>query len=158
MRKLKYTEAEVAAVQLEEWAGVGKKKPTRKRGPDPAKARRELAEMMLSGKYDSATPMHFVALYEWCHERIYGVPLAELAKRAAWSGPVFAAARMLKDDFTGDPTKMVDYVRWAWKREAGREAMRRAGRNANVGRLGWRLLFGPYVLTDYRIEVARGNA
>lgn len=157
MRTLKYpNEQEQAAASIEAWAGVGKKKP-KSRGPDPEKAREELGVMMLSGSFERATPVHLVALYEWCHEKVYGVRPSELSPRAAWKTATFAAAKLVKDEFAGKAPAAVDFIRWAWKREAGRERDRREGRNATVGRLGWRLQFSMrYLITDYRIAVARG--
>lgn len=156
MRKLKYPDsAAQAAAELEAWAGVGKKKPA-SRGPDPDKARAQLAEMMLAGSYDKATPTHLVALYEWCHEKVYGVRPSELSTRAAWKTVTFAASKLMRDEFRGSAPAVVDFIRWSWKREAGRERARRAGSNVHVGRLGWRLQFAMrYLVTDYRVDLAR---
>lgn len=157
MRRLKYTEETAAAATLEEWAGVGKKKAP-SRGPDPEKARAELAEMMLASDYSKATATHLVALYEWCHERIYGVRPTEIGTRAAWKQVAFAAGKIMREEFRGDPVAVVDFVRWTWRREKGREDARRAGRNTNIGRVGWRLQFAMrYLVTDYRIDAARSG-
>lgn len=157
MRTLKYPDAAAqAAAELEAWAGVGKKKPSR--GPDPEKARKELAGMMLDGDYSKATATHLVALYEWCHEQIYGVRPSEIGTRAAWKQATFAASKLMRDEFRDDAPAVVDFIRWTWRREKGREDARRAGRNAHIGRVGWRLQFAMrYLVTDYRVDRARSG-
>jgi hypothetical protein len=158
MRTLKYPDQQAqAAAELEAWAGVGKKK-RKSAGPDPEKSRKELAGMMLAGDYSKATATHLVALYEWCHEQIYGVRPAELSTRAAWKQVSFAASKLMKEQFKGDAVAVIDFIRWTWRREKGREDARRAGRNAHIGRVGWRLQFAMrYLVTDYRVETVRSG-
>ncbi len=163
MRRLKYPSPEAAAAaeaeaQLESFAGVGK--PRRKAaGPDPDKARSELREMLTHSDFGKASATHLVALYEWCHEQVYGARPAEIEKRTAWKMVVFAASRMIRDDFGGDVAEVIAFIRWTWQREKARERARRAQPDSRVGRIGWRLQFvTKYLLTDYRIAKARGDA
>lgn len=152
MRRLR-TDKEQAAHALTEACGVGK--PKRQRGISPAKAREQLNEMLVANDFASAKPTHLVALYEWCHERVYGVVPAELTPKV-WRGAMFAAARMLKDEFSGDVQAMVAFVRWVWRREQVRERRRREGADASSFRISWRLQFvTKHLITDYRIDLAR---
>ncbi len=161
MRRLKYptedaARAAEAADALVAFVGVGKKKSPPRFNQD--KARKELREMLTEGEFTQAKSLHFVALYEWAHEQVYGVLPAEFSTKTTWKSAMFAASKLLKDEFAGDPTKMVDYIRWTWKREKSREVARRQGKNPNIGRLGWRLQFVTrHLVTDYRIDLARGG-
>lgn len=150
-------EATTAAANLEAFAGVGKKR-RKVISFDPERAREEVRAMLKSNDFGAARPMHLVALYEWCHEQVYGVRPAEFAKKATWTPALFAASRLVRDEFRDSPSAAVDFIRWTWAREKGREAARRAGRNENMGRIGWRLQFVTrHLVTDYRIEIVRGG-
>jgi len=151
------SEKEQAAQALTEACGVGK--PKRQRGISPAKAREQMNEMLVANDFAAAKPTHLVALYEWCHERVYGVAPAELTPKV-WRGAMFAAARMLKDEFNDDVLAMVAFVRWVWRRENARESKRRGaawdGGATSTFRISWRLQFvTKHLITDYRIDRAR---
>jgi hypothetical protein len=109
--------------------------------------------MLLSGEWDEARPIHFVAAYALLHKKVYAVECSELTPQARLyaSG---AAARMLRDEFGDERAEMAEFLRWTWKREKEREAWRRA-KNRAGGRIGWRLQFGGSLLTDYRLDLAR---
>jgi len=150
MRRLLCT----AAVEkpLDEFVGKVKKP----RAPNKAKVREQLREMVLSSDFASATASHLVALYEWCHEQVYGAKPSELDAGDAWKMATFAAARLAKDEFGGEFQRAIEFVRWTWQREKAREHARRTGRNDSVGRIGWRLQFVTrHLVTDYRIDMAR---
>lgn len=146
-----------AAADLELFAGVGKKR-SKPAGLNPDKARAEVSAMLAAGDFDKAKPMHLVALYEWCHEQVYGVAPAEFATKAAWKPALFAASKLTREEFRGSASATVDFIRWTWAREKSREHARRTGRNESTGRIGWRLQFVTrHLVTDYRIEIARGG-
>lgn len=131
------------------------KPPKRKTIPPAAMARAtaEMEEMKRTGDWSTALPRHFVAAFEAQHVLVYGVADAEMngATRMMAAG---AAHRMLQHEFGGDQDAMALYMRWAWIREEGREKWRREnGRDG--GRVGWRLMFGGALLTDYRLDQQR---
>jgi hypothetical protein len=97
--------------------------------------------------------MQFVALYAICYEQVYGIaPLLSPTDRMRAAS---MAARVLKAHFGGSEEELVDFVRWAWRREHGREKWRREHGGGNGGKLSWNLLFGSRILDDYRLDVAR---
>jgi hypothetical protein len=149
--------ANPAAKALEEWVQPNKK-PTRKSwGTPPAERRRvrdEVAQMMGTGDWDAVRPAHFVALYEHLHAIVYGVEPSELDNAKVYSMATQEAARALADRFAGDTAEMVEFIRWSWKREEGREKWRRENKREG-GRVGWRLQFGGAFITDYRLDKAR---
>lgn len=102
------------------------------------------------GDWTGAQGIHLAALYGWCHRQTYGVEDAEVV--IGDLTPIAQAAdRMVKQ--LGGPNEVVDYMRWCWNRERRAiEWRRQSGRESR--RLGWRLLFGPCLLTDYRAAVA----
>ena len=110
-----------------------------------------------------AKPAHFVALYAWLHAEVYGAPPAELRSQAWW-GAVSAATKLLRDEFSdeahpeGSPLRMLDFIRWVWRRERGREqrAAAREGEGHEARRIGWALQFVlRHLVTDYRVDMAR---
>lgn len=135
----------------------------RKRLPDvSARARarlvHECARMRETRQWDAAQPGHLVALYCWCHEHVYGAPPGELQQGSTWWLAQQAARRQVQQEFREDVVAAVDFVRWVWQREKGREAKRRRDGTGGDFRIGWRLQFGPTLLTDYRVELARRGA
>ena len=157
-RRLLYPGAGDAAEALSEL--VGKMKPKRARGPSLVKARVEVRAMLADGDFSNARPTHLVALYEWCHEQVYGVRPLEMEQGDNWKMAVFAAARLVKHEFRDDMAATVEFVRWTWRRERWREGKRRETNQAigSVGRIGWRLQFVQrHLVTDYRIDLARSR-
>lgn len=149
-------DATAAALQVTEL--VGKMRPRRRNGPSPEKARAEVGVMLADGDFDDARPTHLVALYEWCHEQVYGVKPMELDHGETWKHATFAAAKLVKEQFRGDMKATVEFVRWTWRRERWREGKRREGDTISVGRIGWRLQFVQrHLVTDYRIDLARSR-
>ncbi len=142
------------------WAGVGRE-PARRRDSgahfQAAPMRRvkdDVAERCASGEWEGATPRHLVALYEVLHQDVYGVEASDMTPRERQQAAL-AAGRVVKDEFDGDVAAAVELIRWAWKREEGREKWRREnGRSGS--RLGWRLLFGA-MLVDWRLERERAK-
>lgn len=116
----------------------------------------EVEERRTSGDWSGACSNHLVALYAWLHERVYGVASEVMADGIEFSSASTLANRMMLRDFAGDVVACVEFTRWAWRREQGREAWRRENRK-DGSRLGWRFFFkpgGPLVV-EYRIDLAR---
>lgn len=148
-----------AAAALERFAGVDTKRKRRVQPIDLDRARVEIADMRNRQSFDAARPLHMVALYEWCHEQVYGVRPAELSTKATWRAAMFAAGRLMQDEFRGSPVALVDFIRWTWVREKQREKQRRHDPACAMGRIGWRLQFvTKHLVTDYRISIAREGA
>lgn len=93
-------------------------------------------------------PRHFVILYALLHGHVYKALPEEV--RNDWYPACASATRMLKNDFNGNPVDMVVFVRWVWDREEKQLPTR----NSDF-RIGWRYMFGPKLLTDYRIAAQR---
>jgi hypothetical protein len=118
-----------------------------------AKARREMDEMADSAVWTSARGVHLVALYSWLHVAVYGIEPVELDGRE-WALASVLAQRFCAANFGGDFAECVEFMRWVWKREAGREEYRRAQKQSGQ-RIGWRLQFGAALVTDWRVDRAR---
>lgn len=129
-----------------------------------AKFLADVGEFMAEGDWSKAEPGHYVALYVVLHHKVYGLKPAELDDGAQY----FQAMRAAKAFYAGleahvrsfsksiAPDDMVDFLRWTWAREEGRERWRRD--NAKDGqRVGWRLQFGGAMLSDYRVDKLRRN-
>jgi hypothetical protein len=104
-----------------------------------------------SGDWDSATPKTFVGLYAWCHRATYHVDAQELLQKAEFVAACRAASKILQHDFEDDGGAFALFIRWAWKREKERVEWAQRQR-VERGRLGWRLLFSPRFVTDYRVS------
>lgn len=152
-------ERERAAQQMNKLVDPKKKKTSKKKNGLPTRENiqrwcDEVDAIRKSSDWDQAKPHHFVGLYVLLHSWCYGVEPAEVM------GAVGMAARssvdkILRDEFGDDPHQFVHYVKWAWKREKGREKWRRQ-HGKEGGRLTWRSLFQQrFVLTDYRVDQQR---
>lgn len=120
-----------------------------------AKFLADVGEFMAEGDWSTASEGHYVALYVVLHHKVYGLKPAELDDGAQY----FQAMRAAKAFYASTslaPDDMVDFLRWTWAREEGRERWRRD--NAKDGqRVGWRLQFGGAMLSDYRVDKLRRN-
>lgn len=146
----------MAASQVADFAKVKRKRPRTRKGPTKAgvsRVMREAEKMREANDWAKARPAHLVALYAWCHEQVYEVEPAELVG-LNWMAAASACAKMVREEFDG-VEDAVDFLRWTWKRERGREKWRREnGREG--GRITWRAQFQQrFILTDYRIDRAR---
>jgi hypothetical protein len=107
-----------------------------------------------TGDWTGARPKHFVRLYGMLHRRVYGVEARELRNSLTMRAATRFATMQFQNEFNSDPVEMADFMRWCWERELGREEWRRRNGRSG-GRIEWRLQFGPSLVTDWRIDVAR---
>lgn len=114
----------------------------------------EARSMLARRNFGCLTTNHLVALYRLCHLEVYGVDASELEDGRAWALAAIEAARLCGREFGGKPEAAVTFVRWVWRREAEREAWRRENGKSG-GRIGWKFQFGPVLITDWKIDVAR---
>jgi len=109
-----------------------------------------------SGDWDGVGGATLVGLYAVCHRMVYGVPPADLAERASFARAAKIAAGCMHKHFADDRDAVVEFVRWSWVREEGREQW--AARNGQTrNRLGFLLQFSPSLVTDYRVDQQRGS-
>ena len=138
-------------------AFVGER-PAKKRKPiskaQAANARADAKARSLSGDWAGARGLTLVALWEYMHELVYGVAPADLLAPADWLRAAATANRFLDDAFAGDANALVDFMRWTWRREEGREQWRRENGKSG-GRIGYRLQFSGSILSDFRVDHAR---
>jgi hypothetical protein len=122
-----------------------------------AAAQKDFEARAAAGNWAGAGPASFVALYVWAHCNVYGVEPAEMNGHA-WAFASSAAKKLLDSEFGGDATQMVQFMKWVWRREEGREKWRvENGRDA-AGRITWRTQFtASYLITDYRISMQRAG-
>lgn len=94
---------------------------------------------------------HLVALYSIFHREVYGELPGELA--GDWQGACAAAKKILREEFEGEPVRVVEYLRWAFAAERKNFARRSS---ESTWRLNWRWAFVKRdLLTDYRIAINR---
>lgn len=118
-----------------------------------AKTILEVTEIHTSREWHRAQPRHFVALYAWLHEQVYGVKPVELEKE--WAGAVSAARALLKNEFAEDPTRMMTFMQWVWALERIAEKKRDA---SNTFRIGWKWQFVSRALvSNYRVAMTRAG-
>src|SRR3974390_61418 len=139
-------------------AGAGRIERRRSRGfklslRNIDKARTEMDEMSSTGDWSSARGVHLVALFAWLHLGVYQVECGDL-DAGEWARASAIAQRFCAESFGGDFNACVEYVRWCWSREVGREKWRRENGRSG-GRLSCGLVFSNRLLTDYRIDKSR---
>lgn len=118
------------------------------------RSRSEVLAMIETGEWESVGASHLVALYDVMHEEIYGVKCAELGPEARYNA-MMMAAQLTKREFGGDYEKAVEFMRWAWNREARDEKWRVENGRSNARRIGARLMFGGALVTDYKVYLHR---
>ncbi len=114
-------------------------------------------EMMRTGDYSQATPLSVFALFCKMHEHCYGVEMGENTP-AERSRACMQIGGFLRNQLSGDVEALVDFVRWAWRREIATEAWRRSNPGRGGSRLQVRWTFIAQKLTDYRVDMARAHA
>ena len=125
-------------------AGAGTKRPT-----GLARQLTETHTMMKSDDWSKAKASHLVALYSILHEMVYGV--APELKGDELKLAKLSAGTFLKSRCSGNFVKAVEYMKWVWKRERGREEWRRE-KHIDGKVLGWRLILKhPAFWTEYRV-------
>jgi hypothetical protein len=143
-------------LQIDLQNGEGRKKPDKSRHFRPAQmemATKEVREFMGTGEWGTATPRHFLALFELLHSDVYGAPYESNAvdrSRAA-----MMAGKILHGQFGGEPWRMADFLSWCWSRERKQEKWRLANGREGGRRVGWQLQFSLGMVNDYRVDMAR---
>lgn len=111
------------------------------------KATNQLDQFMKTGDWSQAKSLHFVALYSYLHERVYGLkPILSSQDRKL---AMFAASHALKAHFNTDPGALADFMLWSWRREYNTVKWRKANNRQSTFRIGWRYMFGGSMITDY---------
>lgn len=109
-----------------------------------------------TGEWEDASARSFVGLYAMCHRMTYGVEASDLREKFKFNGATKAATKALHDFFDDDKSEFVEFIKWTWEREKGREEW--AARESKIrGRMGIRLQFSAGMITDYRVESERRN-
>ena len=121
---------------------------SRSPGPQLADLRADVAARAESGEWDGATPEHLVAYHELLHRHVYSTDLALPPTDRAKA--THAVAAFVSEYFAGDVGEAARFVWWAWTREKERQVRRPDDRT-----LGWRLVFSPSFVSDYRVSLVR---
>jgi hypothetical protein len=116
------------------------------------RTRAETQGMMDSGDWSACTARHFLALYDLMHEKIYGIESGMTASERHTA--VLRTGSFVKREFSGDYDKALDYFRWLWTREQGREKWRREN-GRDTTRLILAFCYSSSMLTDYRLMLTR---
>lgn len=128
-----------------------------RRRPDWEVSLEDAEKRAASGKWEDAQIRSFVGLYAFCHRLTYGVDDLDLEDKAVWRSATRQATRVLHNHFNDDKAEMVEFIKWVWEREAGREEWaKREGKNR--GRLNVRIQFSARIITDYRVDRSRRRA
>ena len=142
------------SIALDEFLSFSAKKPRGGREKKVSKLEeliQEAERRSHEGDWEEATGRSFVGLYALCHRLVYKVDPAELEVR----GNLMVAARMagsrLHDDFGDDVSEMVEFIKWAWKRQE-KKIEHAASRGGTANRLSPTILFSKEKITDYRVD------
>lgn len=114
-----------------------------KRCFDDAAAR--VASRLDGPDWEGATAVDFVAAHAELHRRVYGSEPAALPARERTQA-AYAAGKMLREKFGGDPLAMAEFFAWVWARERAKLKMRLPN-----FRINWRAQFGGYLWDDWRL-------
>lgn len=149
---------------LADFVGDIPAEPRKKRKPklDFAAKLDEVEEMLRkdpkgsNGVWQGAKPSHFVALFARWFAQVYGAEDAEIKRASTAMKACTQAARMIGEEFAGDPRGLMRYLAWLFQQAAKWEARARAEGKSDTFRVTWYYAFvGRKALTDYRVAIAR---
>lgn len=107
-----------------------------------------------SGTWEGATGRTLVGLYALCHRIVYGEIPLELYQKAEFSVAARMATKALHEWFGDDPALFVEFLKWSWEREKGRDAWAtREGKSRS--RMRARFQFSAAMVQDWRVERTR---
>lgn len=160
-KKKRATESDQQA--LADFLDAPKSKPRGKPRTSAQKGRDTLARLIANakirsrdGEWDDAKPRDFVGLFALCHQIVYGIEPIELATKTELMKATRVAKKCLSNFFDDDPHELVEFIKWVWKRQEGKEAWAlREGKN--LSRLNVFAQFSPQKVSDYRIEIVRSQ-
>lgn len=139
---------------------LGPEKKSKSKSANQAGSRRrahiaDVAQRVESKDWNDAGPRHLVALYWFCHTKVYGTEPKELDTAAAWTRAMMFAGKLVREEFEGDVQLAIRFMRWTWNREKEREAWRRQNRRSG-GRITWQQQFvHRYLVSDWRTDKTR---
>jgi len=107
-----------------------------------------------SGEWEDAGARAFVGLYAMCHRMVYHVDAGDLTDTRTFQAATRLAAGALHRYFGDDKDDLVEFIKWIWEREKGREEWA-AREGKDRGRLNVRLQFSATLVTDYRVDQSR---
>lgn len=103
-----------------------------------------------TGDWTGATGRTFVGLYALCHRIVYGEIPLELFEKQEFSIAARMANKALHEWFEDNPDILVEFVKWAWEREKGRDVWAlREGKTRS--RMRSRLQFSAAYVQDWRV-------
>jgi len=146
---------ERANAVVDDFLSHASRRPRRENPPRPIDlAVKEADRRGASGDWEGAGGRAFVGLYALCHLLVYGVIPVDLADRAVYGRATKAATKCLHEHFGDDRAEFVEFIRWSWEREKGREEWADR-KGVQRGRLGVFVQFSASVVTDYRVDQSR---
>lgn len=162
-RKKKRRSTEPEQKALADFLEPPKKKPRGKPRTSAQKGKDTLARLIANAKirsrtgdWEDAKPRDFVGLFALCHEIVYGIEPIELATKTELMKATRVAKKCLSNFFDDDAEEFVEFIKWVWKRQEGKEAWAlREGKN--LSRLNVFAQFSPQKVSDYRIEIVRSQ-
>jgi hypothetical protein len=111
----------------------------------------ETREMITSGDWAGFSARHVLALYDLMHEKCYGVAPIMTSKERHTA--VLAGGGFVKRIFDGSFEDAVEYFRWIWDREIGREAWRKAEQK-ETRPMSFYWSISTRLVNDYRVAMA----
>lgn len=117
------------------------------------RSRQEVDRMWKKDEWDNCEARHLIALYEKLHLLCYDVDDASLTPESRYKATMMAL-NFVKREFSGNFEKAIAYFRWAWGKERATEKWRREN-NVDGKHLTWYSLFSGWMLTKYRLHLAR---
>lgn len=145
----------VAGLDFEDFMGAAPKR-SKKRGVGERMTRgafeKQLAKtraLMKAEAWDQFKPKDFVFLFAHLHEHVYGALPLEVAETPNLA--YLAAGRQLRNEFSGNVDRFLEFIRWTWRREKLAHPKR-----TSDFRIGWRYQFSAAsLMTDYRVYLSK---
>lgn len=151
-RLVKHDTQEDAASQLDRMVKLKTDPPKSKPSISPYQINMEIRKInnrIEDNDWDNFNPKELVALYSWCHNKVYET-MPEEMNGNRWMGAKNSAISMVKNHFEGDVKAALAYFKWVWAREESRVKWI-IEKGYRIRRINWYDIFKDgSLLTDYR--------
>jgi hypothetical protein len=145
---------------LEMWLGKPKRKaakPGCTAKSTMTRNRKKTEEMIASHDWEDVRAGHIVALYAYCHKKVYEFEPVELDDGYEYNKAAVAIHHLADKYFKGSYGRMVQFVRWVWNRQWATEQWRKENNHNSDFRMTWKYCFSPKMVGDYMLYMNRNG-
>lgn len=117
------------------------------------KAGLDATERMQTGNWEEAHPLTFLALFNLCHERMYGVEALEIKEATKRKTLMFSVYQVIKEQFNDDCDEYAEFVRWLFEERERKDQWIRSKGDKTCVRINAWSLTKLSLIADYKVSI-----